>query len=213
MKHSKFFVLGIVVMLSFVFVGCDTDPGDAGAGTAFWMPEYAIGDTGPGGGKIFYIDQEGFTNTYDGSTCHYLEVAPSAGEPCTWITQGYDSVTANNIMADIRDETGWDDENVIGTGRKNTQIILSHDPTAPAAYACVTLNTGDKNDWFLPSEYELSKLLLCRTAIDITDEPTYWSSSVYTFYEAEYMDFAGSVGNYKVGDVDDLHQVRAVRAF
>ncbi|MDR1539293.1 MAG: DUF1566 domain-containing protein [Clostridiales bacterium] len=75
------------------------------------------------------------------------------------------------------------------------------------------MNTDGKNDWFLPSEYELGKLLLCRTAIGITGDPTYWPSSVYTFYEAQYMDFAGSVGNYNACDVDDLHHVRSVRAF
>jgi hypothetical protein len=36
---------------------------------------YSVGDTGPGGGIIFYVDSAGFTS--NGVTCHYLEVAPS----------------------------------------------------------------------------------------------------------------------------------------
>jgi hypothetical protein len=38
---------------------------------------YELGDTGPGGGKIFYVSTEGFTMTDDNTTAHYLEAAPA----------------------------------------------------------------------------------------------------------------------------------------
>ena len=49
---------------------------EAAAFTGFF-PEYAVGDTGPGGGIIFYVSIAGFTVTGTGSfTAHYLEAAP-----------------------------------------------------------------------------------------------------------------------------------------
>ena len=58
-----------------------TPPTDAGAQVV-----YRVGDTGPGGGIIFYVDEAGF-NWYPVSTsigamcltgsCHYLEMAPT----------------------------------------------------------------------------------------------------------------------------------------
>ena len=48
---------------------------------------YKVGDTGPGGGIIFYVDEAGFDNSSGGDTsigamcvtgtCHYLEMAPT----------------------------------------------------------------------------------------------------------------------------------------
>jgi hypothetical protein len=192
------------IAVAFVFSGC---------GPSNWAPEYAIGATGPGGGIIFYINQEGFVNAYDNSTCHYLEVAPSHSGPFTWITQGYEYLTANSIMTNIVDELGGEAAEAIGMGRRNTQIILSHDPTAPAAYACVNLTAGGKSDWFLPSIRELGKLLGAGSRIGITDGPSYWSSSIYTYVEAQYMDFAASSGNYGAGDVNASYLVRPIRAF
>jgi hypothetical protein len=214
----KKITLGIIG-LALVLTGCPTPAGgngnNSGGGTSLapWTPEYAIGGTGPGGGKIFYISHEGFINAYDGSTCHYLEVAPNDSGSLKWITQGYDSVIVGAIMVKIRDEMGWDEAEAIGMGRKNTQAILAHDPTAPAASACVALNAGGKSDWFLPSMDELNQLRIYKKAVGITDDPAYWSSSMYTFIEAQYMDFKGGIGNYSVDDINESYLVRAIRAF
>ncbi|MDR2051710.1 MAG: DUF1566 domain-containing protein [Deltaproteobacteria bacterium] len=116
-------------------------------------------------------------------------------------------------MVKIRDEMEWDKENAIGTGWKNTRIILAHDATAPAASACANLTAGGKSDWFLPSMDELNQLRIHKTALGITGSPAYWSSSVYTFFEAQYMNFKGAFGNYKAGDINEAYLVRAVRSF
>ena len=49
--------------------------------------KYCIGDSGPGGGTIVYVDEEGFDNSVEDDksigamcmtgTCHYLEMAPT----------------------------------------------------------------------------------------------------------------------------------------
>jgi hypothetical protein len=219
LKRMTTGIIGMVLVLT----GCPTpaggngsnsgNNGGSGSDSEYWTPQYAIGDTGPGGGQIFYINREGFTCGSDGSTCHYLEVAPSDSGSLAWITQGYDSVTVSNIMVKIRDEIGWDEAEAIGMGRKNTQIILAHDATAPAALACANLTAGSKSDWFLPSMDELNQLRIHKTALGITGDPSYWSSSVYTFVEAQYMDFKGGVGNYSADDINDAYLVRAIRAF
>ena len=51
---------------------------------------YKVGDTGPGGGIIVYVDEAGFDNSSGGDTsigvmcltgtCHYLEMAPTVLE-------------------------------------------------------------------------------------------------------------------------------------
>jgi len=41
---------------------------------AKWIA-YSIGDTGPGGGQIFYVDSTGFTMTDTETTAYYLAAA------------------------------------------------------------------------------------------------------------------------------------------
>jgi hypothetical protein len=192
-----------IIGLVFVLTGCPT-PADS----AYWTPQYALGDTGPGSGQIFYINLEGFTCDSDGSTCHYLEVAPSDSGALTWITPGYDSPIVDQIMIKIWDVMGMEsyEEKAIGMGRKNTQIILAHDATAPAALACANLTAGGKSDWFLPSMDELNQLRIYirihKTALGITGDSAYWSSSIHDLIEAQYMDFKRTMGNYKANDIN-----------
>ena len=210
MRTGPFFATGLaLLMLTLFFAGCDTASGT----DMDWTSKYDIGDTGPGGGKIFYISDEGFTSTYDGSVCHYLEVAPSDMGPYTWITPGPDLTTQNEISGDICVAMGMDQEGAIGTGRKNTQLILKGDPAAPAALACADLSAGGKSDWFLPSKMELEELFKWKSFPGITIDLSYWSSSMESFTQVYYSNFSGFSGNHSKDDVDGQHHVRAVRAF
>ena len=47
----------------------------------------------------------------------------------------------------------------IGAGKANTAAILAADPDAGVARACVDYRGGGKDDWFLPSEYEITLAL------------------------------------------------------
>jgi hypothetical protein len=135
-----------------------TDSGD-------WTKENEIGSTGPGGGIIFYYSAEGFYMSDTGELCHYLEAAPAVMEASArWST-----ATASpyiNISG-----TGT----AIGTGRRNTALILSLDPTAPAAKLCSDFRGGGKDDWFLPSFNELEELYESSTAG--ISRLSYWSST------------------------------------
>jgi len=66
----------------------------------FFVASYSVGDVGPSGGFVYYVDEDGFncgpqhnaTGSPENGICHYLEVAPSGwnggGEPSkSWALQ------------------------------------------------------------------------------------------------------------------------------
>ncbi|GHV85876.1 hypothetical protein AGMMS50230_14840 [Spirochaetia bacterium] len=111
---------------------------------------YAIGDTGPAGGKIFYVSDSGFVSS--GTIYHYLEAAPA-----DYGTFRYLSGDGNPSAA-----TGTS----IGTGLENTNAILAFDPTASAANAVTGYTQGGYSDWFLPSRDEIAELYIQRALVD-----------------------------------------------
>jgi hypothetical protein len=181
------------------------------------MPmEYMLGDTGPGGGKIFYVSEEGFIlymgkDDIAGVTAHYLEAAP-ADIPGGKLTWGSNSITNTATGIDI----GW--------GLKNTAIILDRDPSAPAAKACDEYSNNGMDDWFLPSLAELQQLSLQRNLFPNTwdfssgtngADGHYWSSSAYSSSSIAWcrkinIDETGSK-DWKLKDT--AMPVRAIRAF
>ncbi|MCL2804793.1 MAG: DUF1566 domain-containing protein [Treponema sp.] len=186
------------------------------------IPIYALGDTGPAGGRIIYIAPTGFTMTDDNSTAYYLEAAPenmptylrwSTLTNEEYVASGFDSLLFINIPG-----TGT----AIGTGRKNTALILALDPTAPAALACKDYFVAEYesfNDWFLPSRDELDQLHIRRVSLGRM-EWIYWSSSQYFYggYAGGYawrQEFrnGGPSGAQSTGFAADYYSVRAVRAF
>jgi hypothetical protein len=166
---------------------------------------YSLGDTGPGGGKIFYRLEAGFPQYmhFDdtvGTTRHYLEAAPD-NMPTTlaWASSEY---TATNISS----------INVyIGEGRLNTTVILAADADAPAAKACNDYSNAGKTDWFLPSYDELQELYTNRNSVGNMGTDEYWSSSQYGSTQAQAVRFINgwSINYTKSTDSN----VRAVRAF
>lgn len=168
---------------------------------------FELGEIGPGGGKIFYRSENGFTMTDTNETCHYLEVAPSDMETMVaWASSAFEN-------ADI---TGT--ETAIGTGRKNTALILATDEEAPAAKACNDYNGGGKIDWFLPTDYELMELYRNRDVVGIepSESPygsSYWSSYQGVSSDASRFDFIeGRTWSSSKG-VSYAYLARAVRAF
>ncbi|MCL2180631.1 MAG: DUF1566 domain-containing protein [Treponema sp.] len=166
-----------------------------------FVPEYAIGDTGPGGGKIIYISASGFNVTGLG-TCHYLEAAP---------TNQSTGITWSSTKVDVTGAAGT----AIGTGKANTAAIIaahSGDTASNNAAKAVAAYTGSgKNDWFLPSKDELNEMYKARSHLGISSE-WFWSSS------QSYHDYAWSQhfgegiqygNNQKIVNI----YVRAVRAF
>jgi len=185
--------------------------------------QYALGDTGPAGGIIFYVaDGEesrplGFTvQGYSGGPAHlnfstyiayYLEAAPeNISEKQAWENVYTNDLIPGFIMENPR---------VIGKGRLSTSIIIARgidqEYTTPAASSCFALETGDKNDWFLPSSDELNALKQIRGQYGIPNTGLFWSSSQNTATSAVLHEFddGGASGRGKWFGFD----VRAVRAF
>jgi hypothetical protein len=128
-----------------------------------------IGDTGPGGGNIFYYLAAGFAcGPTRAATCKYLEAAPSGwnggAEPSrTWAQStpvNYQSTSVNNATSP---ETAT--ATAIGWGYRNTQAIIlqgnSDTATSAAALAdsyTVTVSGVEYDDWYLPSKDELNQM-------------------------------------------------------
>ena len=165
-----------------------------------------VGDVGPGGGVVYYINLSGFSETGApcGSSCHYLEAAPanwhSGGDPAiTWST--------TNAM------TGADGT-VIGTGYQNSLDIVAQTGNLAASSAAVAARAytgGSKNDWFLPSKDELAQLYAQKTIVGGLVGSYYWSSSETNAFLAWYQSF-GSGNQYSNGKNLTFY-VRPVRAF
>ena len=162
----------------------------------------AVGDTGPGGGIVFYVD---LTNP-PGS--QYLEAAPVGVEVVTtWATGGNQASPVTGA-----------DGTAIGTGEQNTADIVAQSgnlAATSAAVYCSELVSGGQSDWFLPSRDELN---LMYTNLHILVPPLggfspgyYWSSSEYVgvFAWIQSFDFGAQGDNYK----DSTLFVRPVRAF
>ena len=157
---------------------------------------YAIGDTGPAGGIVFYITDGGV---------HGLEVAPVDLESLAlaeWGCYGTELVGA--------------DRTAVGTGAQNTADILSGcAETGIAAKFADAYELNGYEDWYLPSKGELFKLMLHQDIVDgISRMTTYWSSSEYNDNEAWYhpggdMMWVFATHEYKGGH----RRVLPVRAF
>jgi hypothetical protein len=177
------------------------------AGTGYFteytlvITAYGIGDTGPAGGKIFYIDD----GTYGGGTWTYLEAAPA---DCVGPETGG---TANVGLTNddfYTNGTGTD----IGTGKANTQFMLSCGVAdGTATRLCDAYTYGGFDDWFLPSLDELEEMYnnILGTGGFTTDD--YWSSSLYAVNYGWKWDF--NTGIVAAGYIYYPCYVRAVRAF
>ena len=171
---------------------------------------YSLGETGPGGGKIFYVFAGGFTMTDNSQVCHYLEAAPS--DQSTGTPWGGHGTTITGITT----FTSKTDPNaiMIGNGRKDTQLIVDYlrdntGETGRAAQLCKSYTGGGCTDWFLPSCGELYQLYSSSVGNMTTD--WYWSSSQYDGNYAWYQRFnLGYQGNLSK---NVALYVRAIRAF
>ena len=162
----------------------------------------ALGDIGPGGGTIFYVN----LNREAGS--RYFEAA------CAGWRNYCDGTTADPLA-------GWGcgkryvgsaGETEIGLGEENTAIIVAQcvdAGTAAKLAARYSRNTVD--DWFLPSRDELFELYRRRASVGGLTFPYYWSSSETTNWRsAYYLDYYFGIQASSKGS---LRYVRPIRSF
>ena len=190
---------------------------------------YSLGDTGPGGGIIFYYDPAGFTvegygssgdtGYFESYTAHYLEAAPAGwygtdDDPQLMWAPNESDAYANVSGTDV----------TIGTGRKNTTLIIlataEVEPAtnAPAAYACYDYTDGSYNDWFLPSFEELFKLRehYYEKGADGYGGLvglSYWTSIQNYLTSSQATSFVFNTGNAGTSYKYQSFRVRPIRAF
>jgi len=186
-----------------------------------------IGETGEAGGIIYYRNVNGFTvqaspsgytPAWTAYTAYYLEAAPEdMATQFRWSTLSIDEFSASGYdISLLIDISGTRTE--IGTGKRNTAVILELDATAPAALACKNYNvTGYEsfNDWFLPSKSELDAMYIAKEApnnvVGLQTTNAIWSSSQSNINTAWGPDFQEGVSQGFAKYFE--HYVRAVRAF
>jgi SpoVK/Ycf46/Vps4 family AAA+-type ATPase len=158
---------------------------------------YRIGETGPGGGLVFY-DKGSY-----GEGWRYMEAAPVETEKkMVW---GASGSTVKGTLTDI------------GAGPENTRLVAAFmkkkKETWTAAQYCEALNYGGYNDWFLPSKDELNqvyKTLKTKNLGGFSYE-WYWSSSEGYRVTAWGQRFSDGSQYYNFKGYEG--SVRAVRAF
>jgi hypothetical protein len=201
----------------------------------------SVGDTGPGGGIVFYVAASNFTALYSpcNRTCRYLEAAPTSGTNAwTDIRIAWSGNTTGNIGE-------YGQGKGIGKGFENTDSIVSQalgGATANRAATSARAYRGPNNlsDWFLPSQDELNQM--CKwsrgiTGVDLITLTTvcaggatntglgaagfvkdyYWSSSENDYSAASArIQFFGDFGTPGYQYIDSKWQtyyVRPVRTF
>lgn len=165
---------------------------------------YKVGDTGPGGGIVFYVDR---FNEYSGFT--YLEVAPVGVQvQRSWATNANSNQTTAVSGADSRG---------LGAGYQNTIDIVAQTgnvaATCAAAY-CAGLVSGASSDWYLPSISELElvrNVVYNEIGVGGFINGGYWSSTENSTSTAWYHTFhqAGLITQAK----SQNFYVRPVRRF
>jgi hypothetical protein len=170
-----------------------TDPTCATGGACI------VGNTGPGGGKVFYVHASGTfaCGATLASQCKYLEAAPSDHSSqvawCSNITSSL-GVTATGI----------------GSGMSNTTTADSTCPSGAIQVAADYANNS-KTDWHLPSKDELAQLYIQRITVGGFTANYYYSSSegVDNDAWAQYFGDGNQLCFYKLASF----YVRPVRAF
>jgi hypothetical protein len=166
---------------------------------------YAIGDTGPAGGKIFITP-----STVGNSTGKYFEAAPSASQvqrtSATGVNSGF---LPENLVSGA---AGL----VVGTGEQNTIDIGNQSGNIAASCAAVYSSEYSVNgysDWFLASKDELVAMYDNKVAIGGFESDYYWSSSEdddnATFWSTRFSDGFTNRSNSK----DNSQWVRPIRSF
>ena len=168
-----------------------------------------IGDTGPGGGKVFYVSGSAI-NAVSGISSGgiYLEMAPATFSKTTfnWCEgPGNPYTTLFGASA-----------TTIGSGAANTKIMIDN-CTGGAGVEAVNLTLGGKSDWFLPSYSELIEIYNQRNMLGLGSGEAaagylYWSSTeADTWIASSLVPWAG-VGGQNKGMATPYLPIRAFSA-
>jgi hypothetical protein len=165
---------------------CDGQPTWTQGGCPVVAVVYEVGDTGPAGGIVFYVYNEGLGG---------LEAAPADQDRAQWGCYG--------TFITITDGKG------IGAGEQNTKYIKAGCDETTAASVASAYGPG----WYLPSLDELSLLHTQRGLVGGFSADAYWSSTQVSNIRAWAQDFDDIGFQYNTAAKFITLGVRAVREF
>lgn len=178
---------------------------------AFALPirlikSHKIGDIGPGGGIVFY-DKGYYSDWWRYLEVHKTDVSSSA----KW--QDPSAQIGSSGVHPYR-------KTEIGSGLENTNAIVTwlddNSQTGRAAQLCNDLDSGGKQDWFLPSKDELNQCFLQRNIIAEKGGEFvvgyYWTSTEETDTFAWVQGFNSGL-QYANYDKAGSNRVRPIRRF
>lgn len=163
-----------------------------------------VGNTGPGGGKVFYVAGSPFAcGPTGGATCTYLEVSTTA-------TQAEFCDAANTVGDVGSTRLATLNPDTIGAGYASTLVITSQ-CSGGAAVNARAFNGGSLNDWYLHNRGELQEIYANRVALGVTISE-YWQSVSNSATRFGYQNFSDGY-RYNDGVKNDVKQFRPIRAF
>ena len=154
MKSRSTLALSLVTLFSSIafFVGAAAPSAQAVVYSCAQGGTCAVGDVGPGGGRVFYSPGTTFTMTGApcASACRYLESAPVTG------AYAFDNVTKHAILAGADFQLAPVDTST-GSGYSNTTQLIAASAISTNAANSAKAYRGSANlsDWFLPSYLEM----------------------------------------------------------
>jgi len=163
-----------------------------------------VGDPGPGGGTIFYVDITRAVGS------QYFEAACAS-----WWSNCDGTTTDPKFQWGCALGSFNNAYHIgIGTGEQNTEEIFRGCPFylgVNAAYISDVAEIGGQSDWYLPAHDELYEMYVQQDAIGGFFQDGYWSSS-RADYESAWMRGFGN-GFYNNLPKSWLLYVRPVRSF
>ena len=180
---------------------------------------YKIGDTGPGGGIIFFVD---YNDQYAG--LNYLEAAPQG-----W-SNGLLNVNLGGVTGEVAGTATVDPKmqwcsntssllgldalanRAVGIGGTNT-TTADITCTSGAVQAASDLVLGGKDDWVLGSLGEMKLMYDNLQGVGGLAPVYYWSSSEHNAEVAWSQSFSGLQNPLTKTNISNSNYVRPIRAF
>ena len=147
---------------------------------------YTVGQTGPGGGKIFYVATTPFAcGPTRAVTCTYLEAAPSGWNTGIEPTRSWANSTNQGTLVGSSGSPETATATAIGWGYRNTRAIILQGNTDTAtsaaaladSYTATVTGGAVYDDWFLPSKDELNQMCKWQRGLDWISDATVCGNS------------------------------------
>lgn len=163
---------------------------------------YAIGDTGPAGGIIFYVRTIPIEGSYN-----YLEAALGSSSGST--TGDTLTIRYSNVLESCG-ATGT----TVGSGLDNTLLIIDQTGmTDSVAKRCYDFEFGGYSDWYLPSLDELNLMYenLHVNGLGYFTSISYWASTEGNTTQAYRITFSTGVASLQTKTT--TYRFRPIRQF